>query len=156
MSAYGLILFIHSYLRWIALGLAVVVIGRAFAGWRRSREWQRTDEKLHIALVASVDVQFLLGLILYIFLSPITQAFFMGPGPAMKDPVLRFFGVEHITTMLVAIALVHISRTRSKKASTAQLRQRRVWTMTLAALVLMLLSVPWPFLDIGRPLVRGF
>jgi hypothetical protein len=156
VNAYGLVLFIHSYLRWAVLGLCLVVIVRAFAGWMRSREWQALDERLHVALVASVDLQFLIGLILYVFLSPIVQAFFMAPGPAMKDATLRFFGMEHIATMLIATALIHISRARSKKASTARLRQRRVWTLTLAGLLLMLISVPWPFLDIGRPWFRAF
>src|SRR5207248_4439237 len=88
---------------------------------------------------AAVDLQLLLGLSLYLFLSPFTKAFFAAP--TLKQPHLRFFGVEHIFGMLVAVMLVHLGK-------------RRVFAFTLAALLVMLASIPWPFLVYGRPLWR--
>lgn len=155
MSSYSVTLFAHSYLRWVVLGLAGVVLVRAFTGWRRAREWTRLDERLHTAFVASIDTQLLVGLLLYLGLSPISKAFFAAPGSGMKDAILRFYGVEHVTVMIAAVAVVHIGRARSKKAATPELRQRRVWTTTLAALLLILTSIPWPSLRHGRPLFRG-
>jgi mono/diheme cytochrome c family protein len=155
MSAYSVTLFAHSYLRWIVLGLAAVVLVRAFIGWRRARAWAQLDERLHSAFVGSVDTQLLVGLLLYVALSPISKAFFADPGRGMKDTILRFYGMEHAAMMIAAVAVVHIGRARSKKAATPELRQRRVWTTTLAALVLMLAAVPWPSLRHGRPLLRG-
>jgi hypothetical protein len=99
-------------------------------------------------------VQLLVGLVLYALLSPFARAFFAAPALAMKDPVLRFFGVEHTVTMLIAVVVLHVGRSRSKRAPTPRLRHRRAWTLTLAALLLMLIAVPWPFLDVGRPLLR--
>jgi cation transport ATPase len=91
---------------------------------------------------------------LYIFLSPMASAFFSDVGNAMKEPALRFFGVEHIAGMIVAITILHIGRARSKKAGTPRLRHRRVWVSTLIALTVIAASIPWPFLRYGRPLLR--
>jgi hypothetical protein len=151
---YRAVLFGHAYLRWFVLLVALVVLVRTFLGWRGRREWLPADEKLHVALVAGVDLQFLLGLILYV-LSPITRAFLSDAGTAMKDPILRFFGVEHLVGMLIAVTLFHIGRAVSKKAAGAA-RHKKVFTFTLAAAVVAFLAIPWPSRPYGRPLFRGF
>src|SRR5262249_9176043 len=95
-----------------------------------------------------------LGLTLYAFLSPFSHAFFADAALGMKQPALRFFGVEHIFAMLTAVVVVHIGRRRSRKAE-GRLRHRRVFVTTLAALLVILASIPWPFLRYGRPLARS-
>ena len=154
MTAYTLTLFIHSYLRWLIVALGFVVFVRSLRGWQRASVWSEIDERLHKLFVAFIDTQFTLGLLLYVFLSPLTAAFFAQPGPGMKQAVLRFFGVEHIFAMLLVIAIVHVGRVRSKKSPTAALRQRRVFLSVAFALLLVMLSIPWPFLPYGRPLLR--
>ena len=126
---YTLVLFVHSWWRWVVLALMLAVLLRG-------------DGRLRVAMVGAVDVQLLLGLSLYLFLSPFTKAFFAAP--TMKQPHLRFFGVEHIFGMLVAVTLVHVG---SRK-------RRHLRGFTLAALLIMLASIPWPFLVYGRPLWR--
>ncbi len=156
MSLYTVVLYTHSYLRWALLLAVAAVVVRSFAALRRGRTWEAPDERWHRAAVGLVDLQFTLGLALYVWLSPITQAFFAALGPAMKDSVLRFFGLEHVTMMLLGVALVHIGRTRSKKAATPASRHRTVARFTLAGLLALLAGVPWPFLKSARPLARGF
>jgi hypothetical protein len=62
----------------------------------------------------------------------------------MKVHDLRYFAIEHTSTMLVALVLAHIGSIRSRKVSlpsrTAYLRAFRWHT---ASLVLILLGVPW-------------
>jgi Na+-driven multidrug efflux pump len=144
MRAYAVTLLVHSYLRWIVLALVVIVFGKALV----SRVRSAGDDKLHRALIGVVDLQFLLGLALYVFLSPITSAFFSAPGAAMKEPTLRFWGIEHIIGMVLAVALLHIGRARKPPT------RRRVLITVGLALVCMLGSVPWPSLPWGRPLFR--
>jgi hypothetical protein len=84
---YRMMLFGHSYLRWIVILLALYVCVRSFLAWRRGAGWGRTCEKLSVALVGLVDLQFLIGLVLYFFLSPLSKAFLAGGGGAMKDPL---------------------------------------------------------------------
>jgi hypothetical protein len=154
MTGYALTLLCHSYLRWIITVLALFLIARAAAGMSRASDWSRLDERLHMALIASVDTQFMLGLWLYFVASPIPDAFLVDIGVSMRQPILRFFGLEHPLGMLVAVSLFHIGRTRSKKAANAQQRHRRVFGFTLAAVVVAAASMPWPILDTGRPLFR--
>jgi hypothetical protein len=56
--------------------------------------------------------------------------------------------------MLIAIAVLHAGRARSKRVLDVRLRQRVVFVSTVTALVLFLVSTPWPFLPYGRPLLR--
>lgn len=149
VTAYEVCLYLHSYLRWVVLALLVVVVARA----ARGRAWTPADEGIHVAAVASVDLQLLLGLVLYVGLSPITSAFFSAPGASMRDTTLRFFGVEHLTSMALGIIALHVGRARSKRVP-GEHRQKTVLRWTLAALVCVLIGVPWPFLRYGRPLAR--
>lgn len=154
MSLYAVVLLVHSYLRWIVLCLLVVVIARSLVAWRRGRDWTRLDDRIHVALVKSVYVQFLLGLILYIFLSPLSAAFLANAGASLKHPVLRFFGLEHGVTMFAAVGIIHEARKRTSRAKSPQLRHRGVWITTLIAVVVICAAIPWPFLQHGRPLFR--
>jgi hypothetical protein len=153
MNAYLFVLYVHSYLRWGVLALAAIVCAVSARGFMRKGEWTQAHERLHVAFVAVVDAQFTLGALLYLWLSPYVRAFYAAPG-AMKDPTLRFFGLEHVLSMVVAVSIIHFTRVRSKRPATGALRQRRVLLGTLAALVLLLIAIPWPFLPYGRPLLR--
>lgn len=152
---YRMILFGHSYLRWFVLLLAVLVFFRSLLAWRRGGEWGRTDDKLSVALVSLVDLQLLVGLGLYVFLSPVTRAFVSDAGGAMKDPLLRFFGMEHAFGMLIALVLFHIGRAKAKRAETGVRKHKLAWSFTLAALLVTVIAIPWPGLKYGRPLLRG-
>jgi hypothetical protein len=154
MNAYLFVLYAHSYLRWGVLVLGAIVCSINASGWVRRGEWTRANERLHIAFVAAIDLQFTLGALLYLWLSPYVRAFYAAPGSAVKEATLRFFGVEHVFSMLIAVSIIHIVRVRSKRVATGALRHRRVLLGTLAALALILIAIPWPFLPYGRPLLR--
>jgi hypothetical protein len=70
-------------------------------------------------------------------------------GAAMAVKELRFFSVEHITGMIIAITLAQIGVGRVRHAPTdaAKLRRAAFW-QTLAVLAI-LASIPW-----WRPLAR--
>jgi mono/diheme cytochrome c family protein len=155
MSAYGIELALHSLVRWAVLAGLVAVVARSAMGWAKARPWNRVDERAHVALVAAADLQLALGLWLYLVASPITSAFLANPGASMRVPSLRFFGVDHPTAMIFAIAALHVGRVRSRRAGSDPVRHRSVFRWTLAALLLVLAGVPWPFLRVGRPLLRG-
>jgi mono/diheme cytochrome c family protein len=161
---YAFLLVAHSYVRWAVLAVTVAVLVRSANGLVRTRAWTKADERTQVAFVAIVDVQLLLGGLLYLQSSPIVHAFLADPRHAMKIGELRFFGLEHPLLMLCAVTLVHVGRRRSKAGraletpgAAAPLDRRHAQTMrwTAGALVLMLAAVPWPFLRQGRPLLRG-
>jgi hypothetical protein len=155
MSAYSAVLFAHSALRWVVLLLLVAVAARTALAWSRRREWTGADRSWSVALVVAMDLQFLIGVALYTFLSPLTRAFFSDPGGGMKDPVTRFFGLEHAFAMALALAAVHVGRAVSRQAATPARRHARLCLTTLIALLLVLAGIPWPALSYGRPLLRA-
>jgi hypothetical protein len=153
-AAYPHLLTAHSWVRWAVLCLLVAVVVRAWRGRRmRNAVWSALDERLHVALIAVADLQLLLGLWLYT-VSPFAQAFLDDPIGNQKVRILRFFGEEHIVMMLLAITLVHVGRARSRRTADVTQRHRRVFAWTVAALIGVLASVPWPYFPVERPLFR--
>jgi hypothetical protein len=149
---YSVVLFTHSWLRYLLLGFGIALLV-VCARHRKSTHWTEKHERLHVLFLAVLDVQFLLGLLLYFKLSPYSQAALANMGAAMKEPTLRFFGVEHITTMLIAVVVAHVGRVRSKRKQGAA-HFRSVLITQSVWLLLTLAAIPWPGLDIARPLFR--
>ncbi|MFO7301240.1 MAG: hypothetical protein DIU54_002365 [Acidobacteriota bacterium] len=153
---YVTLLVIHSLLRWIVLVAAVIAIARAWSGWTAGRAWTAVDDRVGRQFLLFFDLQFLVGLLLYAVFSPLTRAAFTDFGAAMRDSVLRFFAVEHIFGMVVALALAHIGRGRLRRLTDDTARHRTMAIFFTLALVIMLVTIPWPFMPAGRPYFRGF
>ena len=114
---YGLMLALHSLVRWAVLLIGLWAVSRAVSGWLGKQAWGPDDDRAGSLFIMSVDFQFLVGLLLYLFFSPITRAAFSDFGAAMRTPPLRFWAVEHVTTMLLAVALAHIGRVRARRSA---------------------------------------
>jgi hypothetical protein len=149
---YTSVLTLHSLLRWAVLGIAVAIVLRSLAA--RGGAWTALDEKLSRWFVMSLDFQFLLGISLYLFLSPFTTAAFQDFGGAMRQSGMRLWAVEHPVLMIAALALAHIGRAGAKKAATDAARHRKSLVFTAASLAAMLLAIPWPGMANARPLLR--
>lgn len=140
---YASVLLIHSWLRWAVLAAGLVATARGGSRDESAGKW----------FTILLDVQLLLGLLLYFALSPVTGAALDDFGGAMKVPQLRFFAVEHVFGMLIATTLAHIGRARVRKAS-AERKARTAAIFYGLALVAILASIPWPGMPAGRPLFR--
>jgi hypothetical protein len=149
---YTSVLALHSVLRWAVLGLAVVIVLRSLGA--RGGAWTALDEKLSRWFVMSLDLQFVFGISLYLFLSPYTTAAFQDFGAAMRQSGMRLWAVEHPVLMIAALALGHMGRVGVRKAATDAARHRKSLVFTAASLVAMLLAIPWPGMANGRPLLR--
>lgn len=140
---YPTFLFIHSWLRWIVLALAVFIIVRSLTGWLTNRPYLKTDNAIAASFVGSMHLQLVIGLILYLFLSPVTQSAFLDFGAAMKNAALRYWAVEHIFVMIVAVVLAQIGRSRSKKVKEDKKKHRLSFLFYFIALILMLSRIPF-------------
>ena len=149
---YSLLLFLHSCLRWIVLLTGLFALARAIAGARGRRPWTPSDGTPGLLFIISCDLQFLIGLALYLVFSPIIQAAFVNVGAAMRTPGTRFFVADHAAGMIVAIVLAHVGRVRSKKARTDEARFKGAAIFYGLALVIILGLIPWPGMPAGRPL----
>ncbi len=153
VDMYVPVLFIHSWLRWVVLGVGLWLLVACLRGTRAQQPWSARLERLQVGFLGLLDTQFLLGLLLYFVLSPIAGAARAALGAAMSNPELRFFGIEHPTTMLLAIAIAHVGRVRSKRKP-PEARCKSAFVTQLWWLLLTLAAIPWPGLDIARPLFR--
>ncbi len=149
---YRILLGIHSWNRWIVLILGVMLIVVAWQKWLGKASTTETTGKLSIFFIISVDIQLLLGIFL-LFVSPAIATFMSDPGAGMSQSAIRFWPMEHGVMMLIATIVAHIGRVKLKKAADPIDGNRKAAIMFTIALVLMLLSIPWPFLSWGgRPL----
>jgi hypothetical protein len=152
---YTIFIALHSYLRWVVLLLAIMAVARGVSGWRARRPWTPADDRAGRLLSIAFDVQVLIGLLLYVALSPLTQAAFGDFGGAMRDSVLRFFAVEHIFGMLIAMSLVHIGRAKTRREASSVTRHKAAAIYFGLGLLIAVISIPWPGLPAGRPLFWG-
>lgn len=152
---YDLVLLAHSWLRWLVLLAGLIAVARAVSGVSARRPWTPSDDRAGLWLTAALDLQMLLGLILYLFLSPVTRSAFVDMAAAMRDAPIRFFAVEHPVGMIVAIALAHVGRIRIRKAADSESRHKQALVFFGLALLVVLLSIPWPIGPGARSLFRG-
>jgi hypothetical protein len=102
----------------------------------------------------AMDLQMLLGLLLYAFLSPITSAIFDDFGAAMRDSTSRFWAVEHPTMMVAAVVFAHLGRVLARKAPTPAAKRTRMLVCFGLATLMMIVATPWPGMRAGRELFR--
>lgn len=143
----------HSWIRWAVVGLAMAVVVLGLARWSRRDAAPSQVERLSVFYIIALDLQLLLGLALY-FVAPTVQSFLAAPGAGMGDRVIRFWGVEHLFGMFVAVALSHIGRVKIRRAADVVAKHRAAAVWIGIALLIMLAAIPWPALPHGRPLFR--
>lgn len=152
---YPLLVQLHSYLRYFVLFFLLLVIIRSFYFWQKKLVFNNQTNKLSLYLLIVTHLQLVLGLILY-FISPNVQLTHMAS--AMKDPIIRYWTVEHITLMIIAVVLITIARLSMKKIKADTAKHKRLFFLNIIALVFILVAIPWPHTAIGagRHFLFGF
>jgi hypothetical protein len=143
-SLYNAFLHAHSIGRWIVLLLLVfAILNSLIAG---NRPYIRTDNRLGLLLTIAADLMLLIGIYLW-FQGPwgYKQIEALGMGEVMKNPVSRFYAIEHLSGMLIAIILIHIGKSQGRKPISDRAKHRRTMIFYLVALLIILASIPWPF-----------
>lgn len=151
---HGAVLVLHSWFRWVVLAAAVVVVVRAITGWRNGRPWTLTDDRAGLWFSIALDVQTLIGLLLYFALSPITRSALQDFGGAMGDSALRYWAVEHAFGMVIGVVLAHIGRARVRRIAADARRHKIAAIFFGLSLLSIVISIPWPGVPNGRPLFR--
>ncbi len=133
----------HSGLRYIVLLLLLIAIFNAVSS-KGKGIYEKKDKMINLFAMVFLHVQLLLGLILY-FTSNKVQ-FIEG---WMKSSVLRFYGMEHILLMVLAIVLVTIGRKKAEKEELAAKKHGKIVLWYTIGLLLILAAIPWPFRNLG-------
>ena len=136
---------VHNLLRWILIPVMLFVLLRSYMGWFGKKSFEKLDNALGGALIGLAHTQLLIGLILY-FTSARGYALLTTPG-VMKDAVSRLYALEHPLTMIIAVVLIQLGRTFSKKAANDESRFKTIAIYTTIALILIMSrQINWNFI----------
>ena len=150
---YSAVLTMHSWMRWVTLLLGAGATLNAFRCRSEARLPPR-GKRWDSLFMLAVDLQALLGFLLYFGLSPFTRDAMSDAAMAIRDPRLRFFLVTHVVAMVIAIAAVRAGRVLAMSEQRSSARGTGRYVCFGIALLVMLAGVPWPGLAYGRPLFR--
>lgn len=151
MQAYlGSFTYLHSVLRYFILLFAVVVLLQCIVGMLRRKKFQKVHKQVALALLIFCDLQLVLGIVLYFY--KVIQAGFFSGGDLMKDVYKRYYGVEHAIAMVIAIILIHVGYSVTKKNIDDDRKFKRLLWCTLIAMLIFVAMIPWESRQIvGRP-----
>ena len=127
---------IHSGLRWIILILLVLAIINAFS----SKTFEKKHKMINLFAMIALHTQLLIGLVLLKSSGKVN----FGEG-WMKDAIYRFYGMEHLAGMVIAIALITFGYVKSKKGTTPAEIYKPIKLFYIIGLIIILASIPWPF-----------
>ncbi len=133
MNLYGILKSAHSGWRYIVLILLIVAVLQALAGWFGKKGYTEGNRKLNVFALISAHIQLLFGLVLY-FLSPMTK------GPT-SEALYRYWKMEHIAIMIVAIVLITVGNAKSKKITDSAAKHKTIAIFFGIALILIIGSI---------------
>lgn len=138
---------LHNVIRWLVLlgGISAVVV--TLRGVFTRAAWGDLERRLGSMFAGLLDLQIVLGLLLY-FISPLIVGNFGNMGSVMANDELRFFLVEHLVIMVLAAVAAHIGLVASRRADSDRTRFVRASIAYMLAMALILYGIPWdrPFL----------
>ncbi len=135
----GALVHVHSGLRWLALALLLFAIVNAILKLK-SGKYEKGDKMLNLFAMVLLHIQILIGTILSFVTGKISYA-----EGWMKNPQYRFFGLEHILLMIIAVTLITIGRKKAEKAIDPAKKHKTILIWYVIVLVIIFLAIPWPF-----------
>ena len=144
MNLYTSIIIIHSIVRWIFLIMLVYSVSILYTKWIGGKELSSNNKRINTIVVVLSHLQLIVGISLYLVSPKVVFASYM-----FQSNLLRFFTMEHSLLMIAAIAILTIGNIKSKRNndSIKSVKQCTIWFSI--ALVIILISIPWPFLQYG-------
>jgi hypothetical protein len=134
---YLTLLIIHNSFRWIALGCLIYSTSRAFDGYLTRKTFSNTDNAFRHWTATILQIQMMIGFVLY----------FNSPESSFKN--------IHLSLMFIAVTILSIGSAIAKRKSTDREKFKTMLTWFLVALLIILISIPWPFSPLAqRPYFR--
>lgn len=136
---------LHSAMRYLVLLALILSFVSAITGYFGGRSFEKRDKMMGLFGLIFSHIQLLVGLVIY-FQSPWFSAMMTDAKSVMQSPEARFFAVEHMSMMIIAIALITVGYSLSKKATEAKAKHGRLALFYGIGLILIFAMIPWPFL----------
>jgi hypothetical protein len=142
---------LHNLTWWIILLTGLWALYRVWRGYLRQLPWTRHERLAGLAFSSALATQLLIGLALY-FQSPLVRPLFAGGVTGLDRVMAVFFGLVHPLAMLTSVVLGQAGFSIAKRLGDDRRKYRVAVTCYTAALLVLLLAVPWPLLSYGRSL----
>jgi hypothetical protein len=143
---YSGLLLTHSALRYLVLIFLIIAVFTSLAGWIGKKMYTTSDNRISLFAMIACHIQLLMGIVVYF--TGNRQTGFSDMSFTMNTPELRFYTIEHPLMMFIAIMLITIGRSTSKKMSTDVGKFRRTAVFYGLGLLIILAMIPWPFLKV--------
>jgi hypothetical protein len=151
----SILLLLHSVVRWLVLGSLSYSIYRAYQGYQQKLPFTRTDNQVRHWTATISHMQLLIGIIVYTqsaTVKMLATGFANGNGH-ITEPV--FFGIIHITLMLLAIVIITAGSAMAKRKILAADKHHTQLIFFSVALAIIFIAIPWPFSPLAqRPFIR--
>ena len=124
----------HSGWRYVVFTLLIVAVIKALSGWFGNKPYTEGNRKLNVFTLISAHIQLLIGLVLYF-----TEGWY-----AMSSkgaPAVRYFKMEHISMMIIAIILITVGNAKSKKVADAVSKHRTIAIFFGLGLLIVIVSI---------------
>ncbi|HAW20151.1 MAG TPA: cytochrome B [Flavobacteriales bacterium] len=140
---------LHSSLRYVVLIFLFLAILDAILAVSSDKPYAKTSKLFALITLISAHIQLLLGLALYFigdkgFKIITSVEGFMSIAPA------RFFAMEHISGMILAIVLITVGYSKAKKKEMPKQKYSTILLFYGISLLIIFAMIPWPFMkDFG-------
>jgi ABC-type dipeptide/oligopeptide/nickel transport system permease component len=147
MDFYQILKGLHNIIRWVVVLGGIYAIVTSLQGLFNNGKWTDTNKRAGLIFTNALNLQFVIGLILF-FISPYIKGLLAsGMSNIMSNSQSRFFVVEHWFTMILALVAAQLGYSLAKRANTDRAKFTRSSIGYVLAALLMAYGIPW-----GRPL----
>lgn len=130
---------LHSVNRWVVLVLLLITIFTAFSKWMSNKDYTPQDKKYALFALIFTHIQFITGLILLFISNKVSFE-----GDWIKQPLYRFFGMEHMSMMILGVIFITVGYSIAKRKSNAKSKFQMTWIFYALGLITILSRIPWP------------
>ena len=136
---------VHSGLRWVVLALLLFAIVNAGIKLKRGK-YEKSDKMLNLFAMVVFHIQVTIGIVLSFISGKVNYGKnWMKIENANGVAELRFFGLEHIILMVLAMILITIGRKKAERKLDANAKHKTILVWYLIVLLVVLAGIPWPF-----------
>jgi hypothetical protein len=132
----------HAFVRWLVLLAGLVAVAKMLAGYIKSAQWTIADRRAGLFFTIALDIQFLIGIVLYMT-SPLVRNARADMAGAMHVSNIRFFVVEHPALMTAALVIAHVGSVMARQAPADRSKFARGLAFYGLSLVLIAVGIPW-------------
>ena len=133
MGIYEILKSAHSGWRYLVIILLLVAFINALMGYLGRKPYTEGNRKLNVFALISAHIQLVLGLLLYFL-----HDWYKGD---MSVAIQRYWKMEHIAMMLIAIILITVGNAKSKKVDSALMKHRTIFVFFGLGLLLITAAI---------------